>query len=377
MSKVIVKKDEHKVLRNNITPEFFKNDPYMAVRFKIVIREMLDYTRNCSYIISGLEKNYSSLSKKHLDKLPFNYKERIEKVKKGIELNQIFYNKVASLYALEFDHLSYTKEEHEEHRYFEEYLIRGFFMSCLMRDWTLESKPERDNNYGNVLKEVKKYFNYDDKNLMKKNNYKALVPGTGCSRMAFELAKRGFEVEANDFCFIYILCDDYLFNYSHKNEFQFCPSIHTFANNYSESSVIKRYSFPDVDIRDELEKSGAKPITFIKGDFLLKYKGIKDQYDLIVTLFFIDVSKNIIEYVEIMHDLLKKGGVWVNLGCLDYFHSRNLKSIDLTWDELRQVIINYDFDIKNEVTEFVPYGVKIGSTVSDSYGTVFFTAVKK
>ena len=377
MSKIIVKKDEHKVLRNNITPEFFKNDPYMAVRFKIVIREMLDYTRNCSYIISGLEKNYSSLSKKHLDKLPFNYKERIEKVKKGIELNQIFYNKVASLYALEFDHLSYTKEEYEEHRYFEEYLIRGFFMSCLMRDWTLESKPERDNNYGNVLKEVKKYFNYDDKNLMKKNNYKALVPGTGCSRMAFELAKRGFEVEANDFCFIYILCDDYLFNYSHKNEFQFCPSIHTFANNYSESSVIKRYSFPDVDIRDELEKSGAKPITFIKGDFLLKYKGIKDQYDLIVTLFFIDVSKNIIEYVEIMHDLLKKGGVWVNLGCLDYFHSRNLNSIDLTWDELRQVIINYDFDIKNEVTEFVPYGVKIGSTVSDSYGTVFFTAVKK
>jgi len=377
MSKVIVKKDEHKVLRNNITPEFFKNDPYMAVRFKIVIREMLDYTRNCSYIISGLEKNYSSLSKKHLDKLPFNYKERIEKVKKGIELNQIFYNKVASLYALEFDHLSYTKEEYEEHRYFEEYLIRGFFMSCLMRDWTLESKHERDNNYGNVLKEVKKYFNYDDKNLMKNNNYKALVPGTGCSRMAFELAKRGFEVEANDFCFIYILCDDYLFNYSHKNEFQFCPSIHTFANNYSESSVIKRYSFPDVDIRDELEKSGAKPITFIKGDFLLKYKGIKDQYDLIVTLFFIDVSKNIIEYVEIMHDLLKKGGVWVNLGCLDYFHSRNLNSIDLTWDELRQVIINYDFDIKNEVTEFVPYGVKIGSTVSDSYGTVFFTAVKK
>ena len=377
MSKVIVKKDEHKVLRNNITPEFFKNDPYMAVRFKIVIREMLDYTRNCSYIISGLEKNYSSLSKKHLDKLPFNYKERIEKVKSGIKLNQDFYNKVASLYGSEFDHLSYTKEEYEEHRYFEEYLIRGFFMSCLMRDWTLESKPERDNNYGNVLKEVKKYFNYDDKNLMKKNNYKALVPGTGCSRMAFELAKRGFEVEANDFCFIYILCDDYLFNYSHKNEFQFCPSIHTFANNYSESSVIKRYSFPDVDIRDELEKSGAKPITFIKGDFLLKYKGIKDQYDLIVTLFFIDVSKNIIEYVEIMHDLLKKGGVWVNLGCLDYFHSRNLNSIDLTWDELRQVIINYDFDIKNEVTEFVPYGVKIGSTVSDSYGTVFFTAVKK
>ena len=91
--------------------------------------------------------------------------------------------------------------------------------------------------------------------------------------------------------FIYILCDDYLFNYSHKNEFQFCPSIHSFSNNYSEASVIKRYSFPDVDIREELKNCGAKPIKFVKGDFLLLYKGQKDLYDCIVTLFFIDVSK--------------------------------------------------------------------------------------
>ena len=379
-SKIQPKKDEHKILRNNITPEFFKQDPYLAMRFKIVLEEMLDYSKKCSPIISSLERSYSSLSKEHLSKLPFNYKDKIEKVKKGIELNQIFYTKVASLYTDEFNHINYTKyakEDINQHRIFEEYLIRHFYMSCLMRDWTLESKPERDNNYGNVLNQVKLYFNFDDKNLMKNNNFKALVPGTGCSRMTFELAKRGFEVEANDFCFIYILTVDYLFNYSHKNEFQFCPSIHSFANSYSESAVIKKYSFPDIDIKDELEKSEAKPITFIKGDFLLKYKGMKDKFDLIVTLFFIDVSKNIIEYVEIMHDLLKKGGVWVNLGCLDYFHSRFHNSIDLTWDELKQVIINYDFEIKNEVTDFVPYGVKVGSMVSDSYGTVLFTAMKK
>ena len=377
MSKTQPKKDEHKILRNNITPEFFKQEPYLAMRFKIVLKEMLDYRKNCSRIISTLEKNYSSLSKEHLSKLPFNYKDKIEKVKKGIELNQVFYNKVASLYADEFNDINYTKEDLNKHRVFEEYLIRHFYMSCLMRDWTLESKPERDNNYGNVLKEVKKYFNFDDKNLMKNKNFKVLVPGTGCSRMTFELAKRGFEVEANDFCYIYILCDDYLINYLHKNEFQFCPSIHSFSNYYSEASVLKKYSFPDVDIRDELQKAEAKPIKFIKGDFLLRYKGKKDLYDCIVTLFFIDVSKNIVEYVEIMHDLLKKGGVWVNLGCLDYYHSKYNNSIDLTWDELRLVIQNYDFELKNEVTEFVPYGVKQGSTVSDSYGTVFFTAVKK
>jgi carnosine N-methyltransferase len=377
MASIQIKEDENKILRDDITPEYFNKDHYMAIRFKIVLQEMLNYSKNCGYIERDLEKAYSSLTKKHLEKLNFNYKDKIEKVKKGIQLNQDFYSKVASLYTPKFDYIKVSNEEYEEHRYFEEYLIRHFFMSCLMRDWTMESKPERDNNYGNVLKEVKKYFNYDDKELMKKNNYKVLVPGTGCSRMTFELAKRGFEVEANDFCYIYILCDDYLFNYSHKNEFQFCPSIHSFSNHYTEESVLKRYAFPDVDIRDELAKAEAKPIKFMKGDFLLLYKGKTDLYDCIVTLFFIDVSKNIIEYVEIMHDLLKKGGVWVNLGCLDYYHSRNHLSIDLTWDELRLVIQNYGFEIKNEVTGFVPYGVKQGSTVSDSYGTVFFTAMKK
>ena len=377
MSKIEPKEEKDKILRTDITPEFFQKDPYLTIRFKVVLKEMQDYSKNCEHILQNLEKGYLALPKNHLEKLPFNYKDKIEKVKQGIKLNQDFYDKVHSLYSPKFDYIQIRPEDHEEYRYFEEYLIRDFFMSCLMRDWTLESKPERDNNYGNVLKEVKKYFNYDDKELMKKNNYKVLVPGTGCSRMAFELAKRGFEVEANDFCFIYILCDDYLFNYSHKNEFQFCPSIHSFCNHYSEASVTKKYAFPDVDIREELEKSGAKPIKFIKGDFLLKYKGQKDLYDCIVTLFFIDVSKNIVEYVEIMHDLLKKGGVWINLGCLDYFHSKWHNSIDLTWDELRLVINNYDFELKNEVKEFVPYGVKQGSLVSDHYGTVFFTAIKK
>ena len=370
-------KDEEKILRNNITPEYFEKESYMATRFAIVLKKMQDYSTNCNYVISELEKAYSSLSKEHQSKLPYSSKDKIEKVKNGIKLNQDFYNKVLSLYKPKFDYIKYTEKDYKQNSYFEEYLIRGFFMSCLMRDWTLESKPERDNNYGGVLKELKKYINYDDKELMKKKNFKALVPGNGCSRMTFELAKRGFEVEANDFCYIYILCDDYLFNYSHKNEFQFCPSIHSFSNFYDINSVTKKYSFPDVDIREELKQNEAKPITFVKGDFLKLYKGKKDLYDCIVTLFFIDVSKNIIEYVEIMHDLLKKGGVWINLGCLDYFHSKDGLSIDLTWDELRLVIQNYDFELKNEVTAFVPYGVKQGSMVSDSYGTVFFTAMKK
>ena len=41
MSKIEPLDDEKKIMRNDITPEYFKNDPYMALRFKIVIKEMV------------------------------------------------------------------------------------------------------------------------------------------------------------------------------------------------------------------------------------------------------------------------------------------------------------------------------------------------
>lgn len=39
-----------------------------------------------------------------------------------------------------------------------------------------------------------------------------------------------------------------------------------------------------------------------------------DQFDAVVTLFFIDISDNVIEFLSNIHRLLKPGGVWINLG---------------------------------------------------------------
>ena len=36
MASIQIKEDENKVLRDDITPEFFNKDHYMAIRFKIV-----------------------------------------------------------------------------------------------------------------------------------------------------------------------------------------------------------------------------------------------------------------------------------------------------------------------------------------------------
>ena len=118
MSKIEQKEEKDKFLKTDITPEFFQKDPYLTIRFKVVLKEMEHYSKNCEHILTNLEKSYLALPKNHLEKLPFNYKDKIEKVKQGIKLNQDFYNKVLSLYKPKFDYINLRQEDHEQYRIF-------------------------------------------------------------------------------------------------------------------------------------------------------------------------------------------------------------------------------------------------------------------
>ena len=62
-----------------------------------------------------------------------------------------------------------------------------------------------------------------------------------------------------------------------------------------------------------------KKVKLVEGDFLDMF--VEDaEFDAIVTLFFIDISDNVIDFIETIHRLLKPGGVWINLGrtCLSF-----------------------------------------------------------
>ena len=42
------------------------------------------------------------------------------------------------------------------------------------------------------------------------------------------------------------------------------------------------------------------------------------QFDCVATCFFIDTAHNLLEYMEVIHAVLRPGGKWVNLGPLLY-----------------------------------------------------------
>ena len=118
------------------------------------------------------------------------------------------------------------------------------------------------------------------------------------------------------------------------------------------------------------------------GDFLEVYSAPEyvSSQDCVVTCFFIDCAHNIIEFVQIIHQVLKQGGIWINFGPLLY-HFSDIKgedSIEPDYNTLRAVIKDLGFEFLSE-KEKMPssYTQNQSSMLQYSYNSVMFTARKQ
>jgi carnosine N-methyltransferase len=168
---------------------------------------------------------------------------------------------------------------------------------------------------------------------------RVLVPGAGLGRLAFEICKRGFSCQGNEFSFYMLLSSNFILNRVEKTEqFTIYPFVHSFSNIRDSEQQLAPICIPDV-------LPSSIPLTadfsMVAGDFIEVYgDGTKNQgqWDVVATCFFIDTAKNIIQYLEIIHKILKPGGTWINLGPLLY-HFENTpgeNSIELSLDDVRK-----------------------------------------
>ena len=79
----------------------------------------------------------------------------------------------------------------------------------IVRDWSIERKKEREDNYNIIINEVLKYFPSSDDNSMK---YKIFIPGSGVNRLGHRLSKLAYDIEPNVFLFLNAFFSDYIFN---------------------------------------------------------------------------------------------------------------------------------------------------------------------
>lgn len=113
------------------------------------------------------------------------------------------------------------------------------------------------------------------------------------------------------------------------NEYSIYPFIHSYSNIKSDLDQLSPINVPDVlpahlpstvDFSmvagDFVEVYGQQENNFGKHDWQpinnLLYS--VEAWDVVVTCFFIDTAKNILEYLEVIHKILKPHGTWINIG---------------------------------------------------------------
>ncbi|KAF6206696.1 hypothetical protein GE061_017932 [Apolygus lucorum] len=248
----------------------------------------------------------------------------------------------------------------------------------IYRDWTHDGVMERIQAYQPILDELESRFPSDSSR--RREDINILVPGAGLGRLAFEIAKLGFSCQGNEFSLFMLFASNFILNRcAGVNLYRIFPWTQSCDNNMSSEDMIRPVAFPDVDPSILYKmNSGKTRFTMVAGDFLEVYT-TNDEWDCIATCFFIDCASNIFTFIEHIYRILKPGGVWINLGPLQYhFSSSNDEfSIEPSYEEVKTIIKSVGFQLQNESTKHATfYCLNRTSMLKQHYDSVFFTCLK-
>ena len=205
----------------------------------------------------------------------------------------------------------------------------------IVREWSSFGKREREESFGVMLNQLTELYPPESR-----GNIRVLVPGSGLGRLAFEAACLGFDVLANDQSLLMLLTSNFILNKcSRPNNYRVYPFIHDLKNRLHIRDITTPISFPDVDPR---AKNSQLSLDFVQGDFLevCTPQALESPVDCVLTSFFLDSAKNILDFVELIARILPEGGHWINLGPLNYAYSRISSEIraELSWNFVRPFI---------------------------------------
>lgn len=113
------------------------------------------------------------------------------------------------------------------------------------------------------------------------------------------------------------------------------------------------------------------------GDFLEIARGQLDEWDAVVTCFFLDTANNIVAYIEAIFATLKPGAYWLNIGPLLYhFADSGEPSLELTLDQVMHIAGKVGFEIVERKSIKTKYAAKRSALMNVVYDAEFWVARK-
>ncbi|KAJ5339963.1 hypothetical protein N7452_006691 [Penicillium brevicompactum] len=204
-------------------------------------------------------------------------------------------------------------------------------MKHFVRDWSTEGKDERTQSFQTIL---------DSLNRQPRTTHdplRVLLPGAGLGRLAHEIhSLGGYQVTTNEWSAYMNLAYRYLSSQTEHNSLSFHPYIDWWSHHATNADFQRSVTFPD-------QVADPSSVLHVEGDFTTAFSGSTGQYDVMVTLFFIDTARNLISYIENIHRLLRPGGLWINLGPLMYGTG---PFVQLTVDEIVALSTKVGFEFR-------------------------------
>lgn len=240
-------------------------------------------------------------------------------------------------------------------------------------------------------------------------HFNLVVVLVGVGRLAFELTKLGYCVQGNDFSMYMLLASDFILNggiATPERPLKISPWLLESRNSHNPRDHVRIVQIPDEDPFEILcgtDNGSALPeFSMAAGEFFSIYNHPKeaDQWDCVACCFFLDACPSVVEIIQLIHRMLKPGGLLMNFGPLlyhwsgpamrpddqsvedykarySYLDERYMVSIDLCYEDIREILINVGFEIIEEHTgQKSLYSADRRSMMNMVYRCVSFVARK-
>lgn len=373
--------EKHETLRDaNETGENSDEDEKELEHFKRIVKSFKLYGYHSTKRVARSLENYHDLSekqRKYIGDFEDNCKELLNLIDHNSKMIELLVEDVECMFENSVKPINENEEidEYNTNANLVQNMERvSTTLKQIMRDWSSEGKSERD-CYKVIINELKSLFKTSNPEELKEIS--VLVPGSGLARLAFEIAALGFKCQGNEFSLHMLIASNFILNKCQRiNEYTIYPFVNSWCNNLSFENQRKAIKFPDLDFSKYT--SNLSQFSMAAGDFLDIYKN-KEEWNSVVTCFFIDTAHNVVDYIEKIWHILKPNGYWINFGPLLYHFSdiAGEKSIELNYEQIKNVIKQVGFKYVKENTKVnSKYLFNESSMLKYTYDSVFFVVQK-
>lgn len=112
------------------------------------------------------------------------------------------------------------------------------------------------------------------------------------------------------------------------------PFVDSWSHQATTANMFRKLSFPDAAVN-------TSDVVLVEGDFTTILREKPDEFDSVITHFFIDTARNLMAYFDTIHSILAPGGYWINYGPLLY---GSAPFVQLSLEEIATVVEEMGFE---------------------------------